>query len=233
MHTKKNQRLMRRTIPVLSSFILFLALAAGALAADKGLGKPERFEKAILAFEAADKTNPPPKHAILFTGASNITRWKNLAEDFPGLPVINRGFGGSYISDCVYYADRIVMPYEPKLILIRAGGNELAAGKASEAVAEDFKAFEAKVHARLPNTRIIYWSMSPSVKRLANWANEKKANDLIKAYTLAGKNMVFLDLSAATLGPDGQPRAELFVDGLHFTPEAFKMLAKLIRPYLE
>jgi lysophospholipase L1-like esterase len=195
--------------------------------------KSDRFEKAILAFEAADKANPPPPNAILFTGASNIVGWKTLAEDFPGLVVVNRGFGGSFIADCTYYADRIVMPYKPRIIVFRAGGNEIAAGEAPAEVAGDFKAFAAKVHAKLPNTKIVFWSMTPSVKRLANWDRESQANELIKAYIAAGKNMVYVDATKSTLGPDGKPRADLFRDGLHFNAAAYKIAAQLIRPYLE
>ncbi len=195
--------------------------------------KSERFEKAILAFEAADKTRPPPQNAILFTGASNIVGWKTLAEDFPGLVVINRGFGGSFIADCTHYADRIVIPYKPRIIVLRAGGNEIAAGKPPEKVADDFKAFARKVHARLPNTKIVFWSMTPSVRRLANWDRESRANELIRANMASGKNMVYIDASRSTLGADGKPRPELFTDGLHFNAEAYKISAKLLRPYLE
>ena len=68
---------------VASSASLFAAEQA-----KKPWSKSERFEKAILAFETADKTRPSPPNAILFTGASNIVGWKTLAEDFPGLVVI-------------------------------------------------------------------------------------------------------------------------------------------------
>ncbi|NLS94258.1 MAG: hypothetical protein GXX96_19030 [Planctomycetaceae bacterium] len=195
--------------------------------------KSERYEKQILAFEAADKTSPPPQNGILFTGASNIVGWKTLAEDFPGLPVINRGFGGSHIADCTFYADRIVIPYKPRVIVFRTGGNDINAGKTPEEVAADFQAFAEKVHGALPETRIVFWSMTPSVKRLAGWEREKKGNELIRAYIAGGKNMVYLDTVDATLGPDGKPRAELYTDGLHFNREAFKMFAKIIRPCLE
>jgi len=108
---------------------LALQLAAAEQAGNSRWPKSERFEKAILAYEAADKTSPPPQNAILFTGASNIVGWKTLVEDFPGLAVINRGFGGSHIADCVFYADRIVIPSKPRMIVFRAAGNDIQAGK--------------------------------------------------------------------------------------------------------
>jgi lysophospholipase L1-like esterase len=208
---------------------LAVAQRAGDLRRPSTMG---RYETTIRGFEAADRTNPPPQNAILFTGASNIVGWKTLAEDFPGLTVINRGFGGSHISDCVFYADRIVIPYKPRVIVLRAGGNDIQAGKTPEQVAADFKAFVEKVHAALPETRIAYWSMTPSIKRSANWERDKKGNELIKEYIVTGKNVVYIDSAEATLGADGKPRAELFTDGLHFNREAYKMFAKIIRPYL-
>src|SRR5271168_4341116 len=98
--------------------------------------KARPFEREILAFEAMDKTNPPPHDAILFTGSSSIRFWTNLAQDFKGHKVINRGFGGSQISDVVYYADRIVMPYQPRRVVLFAGSNDLDAGKTPEQVFE-------------------------------------------------------------------------------------------------
>jgi hypothetical protein len=34
------------------------------------------------------------------------------------LEVINRGFGGALIGDCVRYADRIVVPYRPRGVVL-------------------------------------------------------------------------------------------------------------------
>ena len=75
---------------------------------------PERWQKAISAFETADKASRPPTGAVLFIGSSTIVRWKTLAQDFPEHQVINRGFGGSEIADSVFYADQIVIPYRPR-----------------------------------------------------------------------------------------------------------------------
>jgi hypothetical protein len=51
------------------------------------------------AFARQDRLQPPPPHGVLFIGSSSIRAWSTLAEDFPGVPVINRGFGGSAIAD--------------------------------------------------------------------------------------------------------------------------------------
>jgi hypothetical protein len=181
---------------------------------------PERWQKAIHTFETADKANPPPQGAILFIGSSTIVRWKTLAHDFPESQVINRGFGGSQIADSVFYADRIVIPYRPRLIVLRAGGNDIQAGKTPEQVAADFKAFIEKVRAKLPEVRIAYMTINATPSRWANAEREKKANQLIKEYIASGKNLDYIDTFAATLGADGKPREELFVkDRLHFNEE--------------
>src|SRR5436190_20502785 len=107
------------------TLLFALAAAVSALAQNK----TNSFEKEILAFEAADKTNPPPKNAILFIGSSSIRMWKSLAKDFPEQRVINRGFGGSEIIDSVRNVARIVVPYHPRQIFMYAGGNDIHAGK--------------------------------------------------------------------------------------------------------
>src|SRR4029450_11374400 len=99
---------------------------------------PAKWENDIRAFETADKTNPPPKHAILFIGSSSIRLWKTLQQDFSERKVINRGFGGAEIADSVHFVDRIVFPYEPKMVVMYAGGNDINAGKSPEQVFTDF-----------------------------------------------------------------------------------------------
>ena len=104
-----------------------------------------RWERTIRAFEAADRQSPPRSGAVLFVGSSSIRLWKTLPQDLPQYRVINRGFGGSQIADCTYFADRIVIPYKPSAIILHAGSNDLVAGKSPERVCADFKAFVQKV----------------------------------------------------------------------------------------
>ena len=131
--------------------------------------KPDfsRWEKTIAAFEQQDKAKPPPKNAVLFVGSSSIVRW-DVKKSFPDLDVINRGFGGSEIADSVHFAPRIIVPYEPRLIVFYAGDNDLAAGKTPERICADFRELVAITHKALPKAPrhghpMLYARLKPAV----------------------------------------------------------------------
>jgi len=212
---------------------LFLIVCAARVNAAETVHNFDKWEKDIARFEQLDRTNLPPKAALLFIGSSTIGRWKTLAQDFPEQRVINRGFGGSEIVDATHFADRIVFPCEPRMIFLRAGGNDIFAGKSPEQVFADFKDFVAKIHSRLPETEIVFISLSPSISRWQQAGKEKALNDMVEAYTHQGPRLKFIDTYNLPLGPDGKPRAELFVaDQLHFNEEGYKLLVERVRPFL-
>jgi lysophospholipase L1-like esterase len=193
-----------------------------------------KWEKEIQGFELADKKQMPPEGAVLFTGASGIRMWKSLATDFPDQKVINRGFGGSEMADAVYFAERIVIPYKPRLIVIQAGGNDINSGKSPEQVFADFKAFVAKVRAKLPDVRIAYLSMNPSPSRWSQREKQQRGNQLMKEYIASEKNLDYIDFWDVMLGPDGQPREDLFIqDRLHNNAAGYKIRADMVRPHLK
>jgi lysophospholipase L1-like esterase len=193
----------------------------------------DKWEKEVAAYEAADRANPPAKGAVLFIGSSTIRLWKTLAEDFPDHKVINRGIGGSEIVDSTHFAERIIFPYEPRQIFLRAGGNDIHAGRLPEEVAADFAAFVEKVHARLPKTEIVYIFVNPAPAR---WGENDKYRDLnrrIREMALHIPRVSSVDAYDISLNSEGQARHELFVaDKLHFSAEGYKLLAERVRPYM-
>jgi lysophospholipase L1-like esterase len=219
--------------PRLISLFPLIALAFSSFArADEA--KINRFEKDIQAYEAADKATPPPQGAILFTGASSIRGWKSLAADFPGLTVINRGFGGSTVADAVHFADRIVIPYRPKIIVLQAGGNDINGGRTPAQVLTELKAFVEKVRAKLPDVKIIYLGINPSPARWAQRDKQQEVNTLAREFLATQKNTIFAGLWAELIGADGLPRPELYVaDRLHPSAEGYQQRAKALRPLLE
>jgi lysophospholipase L1-like esterase len=192
-----------------------------------------QWEKEIAAFEASDRTNPPPKHCLLFTGSSTIRKWTTLARDFPGLPVVNRGVGGSEVVDITHFADRIVFPYEPKMIFFRCGGNDIANGKSPEQVFEDYKEFVAIVRAKLPDTDIVFISWNATPLRWKQNDKEQTYNRLVKEFCKESPHLQYCETSDMVLDKNGKPRPELFQsDRLHFNGAGNKLLAERVRPFL-
>lgn len=190
---------------------------------------PARFEKAIQAFEAGDTAKAPPKDVTLFVGASNIRRWESLPGRFKKTPVLNRGFGGSHISDATHFAERIVIKYQPKQIYLNAGGNDLHSGRAPDDVLAAFDAFVAKVSKALPKAKIAFISIPPSPARWSEVEQVKKANRLI-AVSCAKNGVEFIDIFPLLLGGDGRPRPECYIeDKLHFSEAGYDIVTSAIK----
>ena len=190
---------------------------------------PEKWVASIEKFAQTDAANPPPRHGVVFVGSSSIVKWTSLARDFPNVPTINRGFGGSELSDSVFYADRIVIPYQPRIVVVYAGDNDLKAGKSPETVAADFKAFHQKIQAALPDTKIVFVGIKPSPARWDIRNQAIQANTLIAAECATEpRRLAFLNIWQPMLGADGRPRPELYVaDKLHLTPAGYTIWVPL------
>lgn len=196
-------------------------------------GQVNKWESSIQAFEKQDKEQFPEPGIIEFAGSSSIVMWKTLAEDFKPLKVINRGFGGSQMFEVLQFADRIIIPYKPGIIVLYAGDNDIASGKAPETVLNDFKLLVEKVHKALPETFIYYISIKPSILRWAMWQDMKKANELIQSFTKQNKFTEFIDIGSPMFDKEGKPRADLFLsDNLHINTEGYKIWTSVIKPRL-
>lgn len=193
---------------------------------------PERFAEEIEAFEAWDLKNAWPENPILFVGSSSIRMWPS-AEAFPDLPVVNRGFGGSQISDANFYRDRIVLKYEPRAIVFYAGDNDIAAGETPEQVLADFKTFVDAIHAAQPGTPIVYVAIKPSRSRWNLWPQMSRANELIRQYAAESPDLYLADIAAPMLKTGEPPAADLFLqDGLHLSEKGYAMWNDVLRATL-
>lgn len=215
----------------LSRLALYYVLMCGWLqAADEP--KPDKWEATIKKFEEADAKAKPAAGGIVFVGSSSIRLWK-LSESFPDLPAINRGFGGSQLADSVRYADRIVTPYRPRVVVLYAGDNDIAAGKSPETIRDDYRNFVTAVRVKLPCAKIVYIAIKPSPSRWKLADKAREANRLIREAQACDRCQSFVDVWPAMLGDDGQPRPELFVaDKLHLSPQGYEVWTKLLQPHL-
>jgi len=133
----------------------------------------------------------------------------------------------------VHFAERIVLPSEPRMIVVYAGGNDINNGKTPEQVFGAFKAFVAKVRAKQPDTPIAYISIAGNPKRWAQVERVKAANALIESYCKTEPHLRYIDVFTAMLGPDGLPKPDIFLeDRLHMNAEGYKIWTGIIGPLL-
>jgi lysophospholipase L1-like esterase len=190
--------------------------------------KLEPFAKDIEAFEAKDKATPPPQNEIVFVGSSSIRYWKST-EAFPDLKIINRGFGGSQMADSVRYAERIILPYKPRIVVVFAGGNDINAKKTPEKVLEDYQALVGKIHAALPKTKVYFISLFPNVQRKSQDPLCQKVNQLIEEYSKTSPLLGYIDTAGKMRADDGGPRPELLrPDGLHMNDDGYKIWNEIV-----
>lgn len=218
-----------------SSVALAVSLlgSVGLLGAQAEDPDPERFADAMAAFADWDSKNTAPADAVLFVGSSSIRRW-NTADWFPDRTVINRGFGGSHISDINHWLEETVLKYEPDVVVHYAGDNDTAAGKSPEQILEDYQQFASRVLEELPEVQVVAISVKPSLDRWDVWPQMTEANALIQEFSEGNGRLHFVDVGAPMLGADGEPIPELFIeDGLHMTDAGNQIWADVIGGKLE
>lgn len=195
---------------------------------------PARFEDQIAAFEAQDARIPPPENAVLCIGSSSMRGWHDtIDEDLAPLTLIKRGFGGSTMNDLFHFTERIVIPYQPRAILVYEGDNDVAQGVSPQGIANAFLAFRQAVRSELPRTRIYVLSVKPSPARWDMWPQIQQANTLLREICDQDGLLTFVDISAGMLKANGEPRPEIFQeDDLHMNALGYESWAKQVSSIL-
>jgi len=217
--------------PRILGIIILLSIASGAQA--QALSLQQKFAAQVVAYEAEDRAHPPPQNAILFAGDSQFYRWATIRADLPGYTLINRGVDSFQFEHLIQYADQLVLRYQPRLIVLHVGGNDIHNGKTPERVLEDFKTLVGALRARLPQVPIVYSSITPSPGRWDEASQRRAANRLIREYAATQSGVTFINLWDAMLTADGQPREDLWVaDRVHPNHAGYLIRAVLTRPAL-
>ncbi len=193
------------------------------------------FWQDIVVFSKLDAAQKPQKNSILFVGSSSFTKWQDVGNYFPGYTIINRGFGGSSLPDVIRYTYDIILPYQPKQVVIYCGENDLASADSTSSIEvfNRFKTLFNMIRINLPKTNIAFVSIKPSPVRASIQGKVKESNKLIKAFIATQKNASFINIYEAMLDSQGQMREELYIaDRLHMRPEGYKIWQKAILPYL-
>lgn len=194
------------------------------------------FWQDIQKFKQADSVAFPAKGQILFVGSSSFRLWKDVQQCFPAHSIINRGFGGSTLTDLIRYAPDIILPYAPKQIVIYCGENDLAADAkltAQQAAERFFTLFEI-IRAKYKKVPIAYVAMKPSPSRAHLMAKYNVANAMIKMFLKKKRRTAFIDVYHAMLDENGKPMTDIFLsDQLHMNKKGYDIWQRIILPYLK
>jgi lysophospholipase L1-like esterase len=194
------------------------------------------FYNDIQSFKKQDSAAFPPKHAILFVGSSSFTKWTDVQNYFPGYPIVNRGFGGSSLPDVIHFANDIIIPHQPKQIVIYCGENDLAGSDTTvngKVVFDRFKQLFVLIRKQLPKVPIAYVSMKPSPSRQHLWSKMIAGNTLIKKFLAKQKNTAFIDVYHKMFTADGAVMNDIFLeDNLHMNAKGYAIWQKVIAPFL-
>ena len=216
----------------LLTFLFFL----GILTATAQTPSKIPFQDEIDVFIKKDSIAMPAANSILFVGSSSFNYWKDISNYFPGYPIINRGFGGSSLSDIIHFSQETILKYKPKQIYIYCGENDIAASDTitPAIVFERFKTLYTIIRTHLGNkVPVMYVSIKPSVAR---WSMEEKfvaANSLIRNFINKQKHTQFLDVHSAMLDSNGMVYKDIFIaDKLHMNAKGYAIWQKIIAPTL-
>lgn len=220
---------------LLASILCSLILFVGVRSQENNLPvqKP-RFESVIEQYLKQDSTQPPAKGTILFVGSSIFRKWTHLTEQMAPLPVFNRAFGGSRTDEVLYFMDKIVLPYEPAIVVYYCGSNDINAGERPRGIFGRFKEFSQRVQARLPQTHILYVSINRAPQKKDRWDLVDSTNNLVREYCATVPRHIFIDVNPVLFDAKGQPRLDMYVsDQLHLTDKAYEEFTTVIKPVVE
>jgi len=199
-----------------------------------GWGSTNRYEGEVSKLEAAALRNPDPTGAVMLYGSSSFRLWTNAAAQFPRHNIVNRGFGGSNLSDLNEYLERLVLPAAPRLLLIYGGDNDLAVGKSAERVLKDFQELIGWVRKHLPKARVGFIAIKPSPSRVALLEVQEEANRQIRGFARTHRRVDFLDVASSLIGADGKPDPSFFLaDRLHLNRAGYDRWMEVLGPYVE
>jgi lysophospholipase L1-like esterase len=217
-------------------FLTLLSISCSPLRVYKESPEVIAWESEILKFEQLGRSETYPDNSVIFAGSSSIRLWTTLAEDMAPYPVIQRGYGGSKLSDFAIYADRILYPHQNSGIVIFIA-NDINGGETDKTPHEILKLFrnvEKTIHKKFPATPVFWIGITPTTARWQVWPEISEANRLIREYCSKKLNLHFIATEHLFLNESGTPRDELFVDDLlHLNSDGYQVWAAAIRSELD
>lgn len=191
---------------------------------------PGRFDADIAKLE--QDARPLSADTVLFVGSSMVRLWK-LDQAFPSVKTLNHGFGGANYADIAHYYPRVLLPYQPKRLVLYAGDNDLNQGAPPEVIAIRVEDLLTRIEKDLPGTKVWVLAIKPSPARIKLIEAQKYTNKLIEMVCGTHANVQFVDTFTPAFKAPNSPREELFADDkLHFSDAGYAPWNQILTPIL-
>lgn len=211
-----------------------------------------RMEQAIKVRNYRTLNRTVKKQAILFTGSS-------LMEMFPvtemalsagiGVPVYNRGIGGTTTDDFLREIDTVLLDPEPEKVFINIGTNDMTDRVYGDGwmdhLERNYDEILRTVRERLPQTQVFCMAYYPTnlhlpgnddpgvLAMLKERTPENIAECCRRVKALAEKyGYRYINVNDGLVDERGEQKAEFAIDGVHMIAEAYAIVFRNLLPYL-
>ncbi|MFI5171376.1 MAG: GDSL-type esterase/lipase family protein [Chitinophagales bacterium] len=192
------------------------------------------FDAEINYYKQADSSAELPAAPVLFIGSSSIKNWIGFDTCFKDIPVLNRGFGGSTLTDQIFYAEDIILKHQPQQIVMYCGENDFAQDSVSAStVFIRFYDLYQLIRNKFPEVPIVFISIKPSPSKINMLSSIREFNLLVGEFITHEQNIVYADVYSKMLNSDGKPDASLFYDDmLHMNEKGYHVWNEVVRPLI-
>ena len=195
---------------------------------------PSCFDAEVDALRLRSDAAAERESLVLFYGSSSFTLWTDIERYFPEIAVLNHGFGGSTLEDCLEYFDRLVAAFSPRAIVLYAGDNDLANGATPERVLRHLEDFITRKRQTIGAVPLAYVSIKVSPARF-NLMHRIGYTNLIIERRLRGEaDLAFVDLTRRMTARGLHAFLRYYsTDPLHMNREGYRLLGRCISEYLD
>lgn len=220
----------------LACFQLVVAAQAETLSTTEGVyafNEQQRSNRFFEIFKNWANTDLTPRQtATLCIGSSSMRLWRTLAEDLVPLELINRGFGGSQMSDVLVFQSYFNR-FEAERIIVYQGDNDLAQSDNIDKFIDECRSFVKSIHSTRADTSIYFISIKPSIRRAVRTSVYAEANARLKVFCDSDDRLHYIDIFTPMLDEAGNPRAELMADDmLHINAKGYALWTGIVRDAL-
>jgi hypothetical protein len=197
---------------------------------------PLVWEKDVQSLEKGDAKNPPPANPVLFLGARQVTLWRQLSDYLEPLPILRRGVGSANIEDMKYYYDRLVLPYDPRAVVIVPSQADFnfRGKKIASLYSMHFRHLTQDLLEELPEAKLYVISPTKAPYFPDSWPDIDRANKELAEYADSEPRVTYINVVNGFQNASGDPTPSTFrSDGIFYSEWGYMRLSAAVLNQLE